>query len=100
MAGKSDPVLRRLLCAALLLTAGLSAAAAEPVYGQSRGLGIRFELAGGSNWCEPTVVAQLGAERASVYQAEDVQFLQMIGRIRAIINAQCAKVERILFIGF
>jgi len=100
MAGKSEPLLRRLICTALLLVAGLSAAAAEPVRGQSRELGIQFELAGDADWCDATVVVQLGAERAAVYQAESLPFLRMIGRIRAIINDQCPKVERVLFIGF
>jgi hypothetical protein len=99
MAGKSD-IIPRLLGAALLLTGGLSAAGAEPVHGQSRELGIKFELAGDSDWCNATVVVELSADKASVYQPEDVPFLKMIGRIRAVINDQCPKVERILYSGF
>jgi len=100
MAGKSDTVLRRLLWTALLLAAGLIPAAAEPVYGRSSELGIDFELAGDSDWCDATVVVQLGAANASVYQPESVPLLQMIGRIRAVIHDHCAKVERILIVGF
>jgi hypothetical protein len=100
MAGRSEPIARTLLCAALLLAAGATPAAAEPVYGRSSELGIDFELAGDSKWCEQTVVVQLGAPQASAYQPESAPFLQMIGRIRAVIHGQCNKVERILFIGF
>jgi hypothetical protein len=99
MAGKSN-VLPRLFGAALLLAGGLSGAVAEPVRGQSRELGIKFELAGESDWCNPTVVVELSADKASVFQPEGAAFLRMIGRIRAIINNQCPKVERILYAGF
>lgn len=92
--------MRRLLLAGLFLTAGISAAAAEPVHGRSKELGIRFALAGGSDWCNATVVVRLRAGRASVYQPDDIPFLKMAGRIRAIINAQCPTVERILYVGF
>jgi hypothetical protein len=83
-----------------LLTAGLPAARAEPVQARSSELGIAFELAGEANWCDATVVVHLGADKASVYQPEGAPFLRMIGRIRAIINDQCPKVERVLFVGF
>lgn len=83
-----------------MLTAGLSAAAAEPVHGRSSELGIDFELAGDADWCDATVVVQLGADDASVYQPEGAPFLKMVGRIRAIINDQCPQVERILYVGF
>jgi len=99
MAGKSN-TLSRLLGAALLLTGGLPAAAAEPVRGQSRELGIKFELAGDADWCNPTLVVELSSDKASVYQPEGAPLLKMIGRIRAIINDQCSKVERILYVGF
>lgn len=99
MAGKFD-ALSRLLGAALLFTGSLSAPAAEPVRGQSRELGIKFELAGNADWCNPTVVVELSSDNASVYQPESAPLLKMIGRIRAIINDQCPKVERILYVGF
>jgi hypothetical protein len=99
MAGTSD-IVSRVLGAALVLVGGLTAAAAEPVRGQSRELGISFELAGESDWCNPTVVVELSSDKASVYQPEGVPFLKMMGRIRAIINDQCPKVERIVYAGF
>lgn len=99
MAGKSDRLLLRFLYALILLTAGATATAAEPVRGRSRDLGISFELAGGEQWCGALVTVQLTADNASAYQPEGMPFLQMIGRIRAIINDQCASVERILLEG-
>lgn len=100
MAGKSDTVLRRLLWAGLLLAGGLSGALAEPVHGRSNELGIQFEVSGGADWCDAAVMVQLVAANGSVYQPEGVEFLKMVGRIRAVIHDQCAKVERILFVGF
>jgi hypothetical protein len=99
MAGKSDDLLRRLICAFVLLAAAATAATAEPVRGRSRDLGVTFELTGGEQWCATTVTVQLGADNASVYQPEGIPFLQMIGRIRAIINDQCPTVERIALEG-
>jgi hypothetical protein len=88
------------LAAGLLLVSCLTSVAAEPVRGQSRELGITFELAGDSDWCNAAVVVELSASKASVYQPEGIPFVKMIGRIRAIIDGQCPKVERILYVGF
>jgi hypothetical protein len=99
MAGKSDTILS-FACAALLFVGGLTAVASEPVRGQSRDLGITFELAGDSDWCNATVVVELSADKPSVYQPDGIPFVKMIGRIRAIIDGQCPKLERILYVGF
>ena len=99
MAGKFDTNLWCLICAAVLIVATMGTAVGEPVRGRSRELGIAFELTGGETWCHPDVGIALSADKASVYQPEGIEFLKMIGRIRAIINAQCASVERIYVIG-
>jgi hypothetical protein len=99
MAGKSDRPILRLVCALVLLAAGATAVTADPVRGRSRDLGIAFELAGGEQWCGATVTVQLTADSDDAYQPEGMPFLQMIGRIRAIINDQCASVARIVLDG-
>jgi hypothetical protein len=90
----------RALGALALLLSSAALAQTEPVQGRSRELGIAFELAGGSDWCRPTVTIQLAAADATAFQPEAVPFLQMIGRIRAIIEAQCKATERLIVAGY
>jgi hypothetical protein len=74
-------------------------ASADTVRGQSRDLGIRFETAGGVEWCAPNVEVRLTADKASAFQPDTVPFLQMLGRIRAVVMDGCPATENLLFEG-
>jgi hypothetical protein len=74
-------------------------AKAEVVKGQSRDLGIQFEVVGGENWCRPDVAVALTAAKPDAFKPEGLPFVQMLGRIRAIVMHQCPLVERIAFDG-
>jgi hypothetical protein len=80
----------------VLVVAG-ETARSEVLKGQSRELGIQFEVPGGANWCAPDIMVALRAAKADAFKPETLQFVQMLGRIRAIIMDQCPKVERIAF---
>jgi hypothetical protein len=77
----------------------VSEASAEIVKGQSRDLGIQFEVAGGENWCRPDVAVALTAARPDAFKPEALPFVQMLGRIRAVVIDQCAATERIVYDG-
>lgn len=76
---------------------GPVAANAEVVKGQSRELGIQFEVRGGTNWCAPDILVALNAAKAEAFNPEAPAFIQMLGRIRAIVMDHCPKIERIAF---
>jgi hypothetical protein len=97
MAGRSSTIAARLLACALPAVAIAGGAAGEVVKGQSRDLGIQFEVSGGSAWCKPSVAVALTAARPDAFQPDDVPFVKMLGRIRAIVMDQCPAVERIAF---
>lgn len=97
MAGKFDRfILTSALCA-VCLVCNPPFVHAEKVHGKSRNLGITFEVAGGANWCKPDVNIDLKAQSAATFQPDTVPFLQMIGRIRAVVLAQCPNIEVLRF---
>lgn len=97
MAGKCKrPGVPSLVCA-LLAVAAAGSAAGEAVKGQSRELGIQFEVKGGETWCKPEVAVALTAAKAEAFQPDARPFVQMVGRIRAVVMDQCPMVERIAF---
>ena len=100
MAGTFDFLCRFLFWSLNVLLLGICTAEAEPVRGQSRELGIAFELDGDAQWCGPQVRVVLTASQDNAYQAESIAFLNMIGRIRAVIDKQCRPVEHIVFDGY
>ena len=100
MAGKFDGLGRFIFWSVTVILFGGCTAEAEPVRGQSRELGISFELDGDTQWCGPQVRVLLNASQNNAYQAESIPFLNMIGRIRAVINNQCRPVEHIVFDGY
>ena len=75
-------------------------AMAEVVRGQSRELGIRFEVAGGSDWCQPAPLIRLDADAATAFKSNSVPFQQMIGRIRAVVAGQCDIIEELAVEGY
>jgi hypothetical protein len=83
----------------VMFAAGVGSARADILHGQSQDLGIRFEAAGGMEWCKPNVVIRLTADKASVFQPETVPFLQMIGRIRAVVMDECPATESLFIEG-
>jgi hypothetical protein len=87
----------RSLAVALLAAAAAGGAAGEAAKGQSRELGIQFEVRGGEAWCKPDVAVALTAPTAEAVQPEARPFVQMVGRIRAVVMDQCPDVERIVF---
>ena len=87
------------LSCVLLAVAIAGSARGEAVKGQSRELGIQFEVGGGATWCTPDVVVALTAARADAFKPETLPFVQMLGRIRAVVIDQCPSVERISFDG-
>jgi hypothetical protein len=97
MAGKCRRASVLSLAGVLLAAAAAGAAAGEVVKGQSRELGIQFEVRGGDAWCKPDVAVALTAPKVDVFQPEARPFVQMLGRIRAVVMDQCPTVERIVF---
>ena len=83
----------------LLAVAIAGSAWSEVVKGRSRDLGIQFEVRGGATWCTPDVAVELTAARADAFKPETLPFVQMLGRIRAVVIDQCPSVERIIFDG-
>jgi len=81
--------------AACALLAG--AAAGEPVKGQSRELGIRFEVRGAKDWCGSEIGVDLVADQPDAIKPDTLPFVRMAGRIRAVVMDQCRAVERIVF---
>jgi hypothetical protein len=81
----------------LLAAAIVGSAAGEVLKGQSRDLGIQFEAGGGAAWCKPDVAVALTAAKPDAFKPETLQFVQMVGRIRAVVMDQCPSVERITF---
>jgi hypothetical protein len=73
--------------------------AATGVHGESRDLGIRFVVASGTHWCRPEVDVHLTADSAAKFRIDTVPFLDMLGRIRAVLASECPVVERITYIG-
>lgn len=71
----------------------------QAVKGQSRDLGIQFEVKGGETWCKRDVAVELTAARGDVFKPDTLPFVQMLGRIRAIVIDQCPTVDRISFDG-
>jgi hypothetical protein len=98
MAGKSRQFISGLLCLVALEIALASSTTAETVHGESQALGIKFEAAGGDHWCKPEVTVRLTGP-ASGFATDDVPFLQMVGRIRAVLVSQCPQIETIVFDG-
>ena len=74
-------------------------AVAEEVRGRSDELGIDFEVAGGANWCAPSVTVMLMAKQPGVFDLEASPFARMVGRIRAVVSEPCPQLERIEFQG-
>ena len=74
-------------------------AVAEEVRGRSDELGIDFEVAGGANWCAPSVTVMLMAKAPGVFDLEASPFARMVGRIRAVVSEPCPQLERIEFQG-
>ena len=87
------------LSCVLLAVAIAGSARGEVVKGQSRDLGIQFEVRGGATWCTPDVVVELTAAKADAFEPETLPLVQMLGRIRAVVIDQCPRVERISFDG-
>jgi hypothetical protein len=75
------------------------AAAGEIIRGQSRELGVRFEVAGGDDWCRSNPNIKLEADKGEAFALVTVAFQEMIGRIRAVVMAQCSIVEELTFTG-
>ncbi|MGE0565501.1 MAG: hypothetical protein AB7O50_13400 [Pseudolabrys sp.] len=99
MAGRSDR-LARVLLLGFVVCAGVPApGVAEAVRGESRELGIKFTVRGGTDWCGQHIRVALNANTATALQAESVAFLRMIGRIRAVVLSQCPQIEVITFEG-
>ena len=94
--------LQLLRCVLVVFVAALSTSAseAEVVSGQSRELGIRFEVKGGSDWCSSSALVRLDAENATAFRSADVPFQQMIGRIRAVVMGQCSILDGLTFEGY
>ena len=87
-------------CACLAVAALLPGhACGEVLRGQSRELGIQFEVKGGSDWCRPNPVVRLEAASRAAFRPRDVPFQQMIGRIRAVVTGQCSIIESLSFEG-
>lgn len=84
---------------ALLAISIAGSAWGESVKGRSRDLGIQFEVKGGAKWCTPNVVVDLTAERADAFKPDTLPFVQMLGRISAIVMDQRPSVERLAFDG-
>lgn len=99
MVGKCSRIHGLLLASAQLIATGSCLAQAETVRGQSRELGIRFEVDGGQDWCRPEISVTLSAAKREAFQPEALQFVQMLGRIRAVVLDQCPSLERIVFVG-
>ncbi len=99
MAGKSRS--RRTLSfgCALLAMAVAGSAFGEALKGQSRDLGIEFEAGGGAAWCKPHVAVALTAAKPDAFRPDTLPFVQMVGRIRAVVMDQCPAVERLTFDG-
>ena len=85
------------LACALLAHVTAGGAAGDVVKGQSRELGIRFEVRGGEAWCGSEVGIDLTADKADAIKPETLPFVRMAGRIRAVVMDQCPAVERIVF---
>lgn len=75
------------------------ASASEAPRGQSAELGISFSARGGVKWCAPDIDVALTARRRGAFELNNTDFAQMVSRIRAVIQSQCPKVERIKFFG-
>jgi len=99
MAGRSD---RSILAAALgliLCAATPTASFAEGIHGESQELGIKFRVAGSSAWCAARVRIELTAANVRTLEPDSVKFMQMIGRIRAVVLSQCPQTDLIQFAG-
>jgi len=92
-------VLELMLGALLAAAMATESVGAELVKGQSRELGIQFEVRGGATWCAPDVAVVLTAARPDAFKPETQQFVLMLGRIRAVVMDQCPAVERLIFDG-
>jgi hypothetical protein len=95
----SSRVLELMLGALLAAATVTESVGAEPVKGQSRELGIQFEVRGGATWCAPDVAVALTATKPDAFKPESQQFVLMLGRIRAVVMDQCPAVERLIFDG-
>jgi hypothetical protein len=95
--GKSSRRAALRLACVLLAAATAGGAAGDVVKGQSRELGIRFEIRGGEAWCGAEVAVDLTAATANAVKPDAPPFVRMAGRIRAVVMDQCPAVERILF---
>jgi hypothetical protein len=91
----SELMLGVLLAAALVAESGST----EPIKGQSRELGIQFEVRGGATWCGPDVAVALTAVKPDAFRPETQPFVLMLGRIRAVVMDQCPAVDRLIFDG-
>jgi hypothetical protein len=98
MAGKSKTL--RVVACCLTWIAITTTAPAQEVHGRSSDLHIDFRVLGGANWCRPDVEVRLSATSADAYKTADtIPFVQMLGRIRAVILSQCETAETIVFEG-
>lgn len=96
MAGRFRPLLFTVICVIGAAVMFARTAAAEPVHGESSELGIRFEVLGGKNWCRPDTNVRL---IAPAFPSDTIPFVQMLGRIRAVVLSQCPEIEYIVFEG-
>jgi len=99
MAGRFERAARFATCAFLFSAVGVTTANGETVRGESKELRIQFQVMGGAGWCGSRAKIRLTAASASRFQADTVPFLQMIGRIRAVVLVQCPSIEHIAFDG-
>lgn len=99
MAGRFDRLFLYLLSVLVLAAAIPSTARTETVHGQSRELKIDFTVAGGTRWCGPLVRVLLTASATSAFAPDTIPFLQMVGRVRAVLQSLCPTIENIRFEG-
>lgn len=99
MAGRFKRVTRLAFFVALFLATTIVPSLAEAVRGESRDLAIRFVVQGGLHWCGSHIKVLLTASSANSFQPDAIPFLQMIGRIRAVVLSQCPAIETIAFDG-
>lgn len=99
MAGRFERRFPALLCILAAIACIATNASGEAVHGRSRDLNIDFEVAGDNHWCRPRIDIRLTAPTERAFASDTVPFLQMIGRIRAVVLSQCPEIENIRFEG-
>ena len=99
MAGKSERFFLNIVGILVATAAHVAVARADSVSGESRLLGIKFEALGGTHWCSPRIKIRLTAPSSNHFAPDTVAFLQMVGRIRAVVMSQCPQIENIAYEG-